>query len=87
MLFFNLLLETIHAFQVFTAAYVVGGPNGQPAGTTLFYTLYLYDRGFSDFRMGYASAMAWMLLLGVGLVTAVLFRTARTWVYYSGDNR
>jgi multiple sugar transport system permease protein len=85
--FFNLLLETINAFQVFTSAYVVGGPNGQPAGTTLFYTVYLFDRGFGDYRMGYASAMAWMLLAGVGLITLFLFRTARGWVYYSGDPR
>ncbi|ROO59832.1 carbohydrate ABC transporter membrane protein 1 (CUT1 family) [Micromonospora sp. Llam0] len=86
-LFFNLLLETINSFQIFTSAYVIGGRNGSPAGSTLFYTVYLYDRGFTDFRMGYASAMAWMLLLGVGLVTAMLFRTARGWVHYSGDNR
>ncbi|HWO65005.1 MAG TPA: sugar ABC transporter permease [Umezawaea sp.] len=83
--FFNLLLETINSFQVFTSAYVVGGPNGQPAGTTLFYTVYLFDRGFGDYRMGYASAMAWMLLLGVGLVTAFLFRSARGWVHYAGE--
>ncbi|MEO6086379.1 MAG: sugar ABC transporter permease [Umezawaea sp.] len=83
--FFNLLLETINSFQVFTSAYVVGGPNGQPAGTTLFYTVYLFDRGFGDYRMGYASAMAWMLLLGVGLITAFLFRSARGWVHYTGE--
>jgi multiple sugar transport system permease protein len=86
-IFFNLLLETINSFQIFTSAYVIGGKNGSPAGSTLFYTVYLYDRGFSDFRMGYASALAWMLLLGVGLVTAFLFRTARGWVHYAGDNR
>ncbi|WBB52513.1 sugar ABC transporter permease [Verrucosispora sp. WMMD573] len=86
-IFFNLLLETINSFQVFTSAYIVGGPNGQPAGTTLFYTVYLFDRGFGDYRMGYASAMAWMLLAGVGLVTLLLFRTARSWVYYSGDRQ
>ncbi|MGW0519614.1 carbohydrate ABC transporter permease [Crossiella sp. NPDC003009] len=86
-LFFNLLLETINSFQVFTSAYVVGGPNGQPAGSTLFYTIYLFDRGFGDYRMGYASAMAWMLMLGVGLITAFLFRTARGWVHYPGDRR
>jgi multiple sugar transport system permease protein len=86
-LFFNLLLETINSFQIFTSAYVIGGKNGSPAGSTLFYTVHLYGQGFSDFRMGYASAMAWMLLLGIGLVTIVLFRTARGWVHYSGDNR
>ncbi|WP_306749920.1 carbohydrate ABC transporter permease [Saccharothrix yanglingensis] len=85
--FFNLVLEVVNAFQVFTSAYVVGGPNGQPAGSTLFYTVYLFDRGFGDYRMGYASAMAWMLLLGVGLVTVFLFRTARGWVHYAGDAR
>jgi multiple sugar transport system permease protein len=84
-LFFNLLLETIHSFQVFTSAYVVGGPNGAPAGSTLFYTVYLFDRGFGDYRMGYAAAMAWVLLLVVGLVTAVLFRSARGWVHYAGE--
>ncbi|NYI04887.1 multiple sugar transport system permease protein [Allostreptomyces psammosilenae] len=83
--FFNLLLETIHAFQVFTSAFVVSNGTGGPAGSTMFYTLYLYERGFEDFRMGYASAMAWMLLLGVGLVTLVLFRTSNAWVHYSGD--
>lgn len=86
-LFFNLLLETINSFQIFTSAYVIGGKNGSPAGSTLFYTVHLYDRGFADFRMGYASAMAWMLLLGVGLVTLVLFRTTRGWVHYAGGNR
>ncbi|MFI1954417.1 MULTISPECIES: carbohydrate ABC transporter permease [Streptomyces] len=84
-LFFNLLLETIHSFQVFTSAYVVSNGRGGPADSTLFYTLYLYEKGFREFRMGYASAMAWMLMLGVGLVTFVLFRTQRGWVHYEGE--
>jgi multiple sugar transport system permease protein len=85
-LFFNLVLETIHAFQAFTQAFVVSGGRGGPADSTLFYTLYLYERGFTEFRMGYASAMAWVLLVAVALITAVLFRTSRHWVFY-GDER
>ncbi|MCG5212270.1 carbohydrate ABC transporter permease [Streptosporangium sp. KLBMP 9127] len=86
-IFFNLLLETVHAFQVFTSAYVISGGDGGPAGSTLFYTLHLYQRAFSDYRMGYASAMAWVLLIVVGLVTALLFRTSRAWVHYAGGSR
>jgi multiple sugar transport system permease protein len=86
-IFFNLVLETIHAFQAFTGAFVVSGGRGGPSDSTLFYTLYLYQRGFVDFRMGYASAMAWVLLLAVAAVTALLFRTSRRWVFYAGESR
>ncbi|MET9859751.1 sugar ABC transporter permease [Streptomyces smyrnaeus] len=84
-LFFNLVLQTIQAFQVFTPAFAVSGGRGGPADSTLFYTLYLYDRGFTASHMGYASAMAWMLLLAIGIVTAVLFRTSRSWVFYANE--
>jgi multiple sugar transport system permease protein len=86
-LLFNLVLETIHAFQAFTGAFVVSGGRGGPSDSTLLYTLYLYQRGFTDFRMGYASAMAWVLLAVVGLITALLFRGARRWVFYAGEDR
>src|SRR6478609_1575209 len=86
-LFFNLLLETIHAFQVFNSAYIISNGTGGPAGSTLFYTLYLYLRGFRDFQMGYASAMAWVLVIAVGIVTIMLFRTSKAWVHYAGDER
>jgi multiple sugar transport system permease protein len=85
-IFFNLVLEAIHAFQAFTPAFVIGGGRGGPADSALFYTLYLFQQGFEDFRMGYASAMAWVLLVVIGIVTAVIFRTARLWVFY-GDKR
>ncbi|WP_314426128.1 sugar ABC transporter permease [uncultured Microbacterium sp.] len=86
-LFFNLLLETIHAFQVFNSAYIISNGSGGPAGSTLFYTLYLYLRGFRDFQMGYASAMAWVLVIVVGIVTVMLFRSSKAWVHYAGDER
>jgi multiple sugar transport system permease protein len=86
-LFFNLLLETIGAFQVFSSAFIISGGTGGPADSTLFYTFYLYIKGFTEFRMGYASAMAWVLVLVVGIITAVLFRTSRAWVHYTGDVR
>jgi multiple sugar transport system permease protein len=86
-LFFNLLLETINAFQVFSSAFIISGGTGGPADSTLFYTLYLYIKGFAQFDMGYASAMAWVLVIVVGLITAVLFRTSKGWVHYSGDSR
>ncbi|MHC3467978.1 carbohydrate ABC transporter permease [Streptomyces sp. 7R007] len=84
-LFFNLVLQTIQAFQVFTPAFAVSAGKGGPADSTLVYTLYLYDRGFVASHMGYASAMAWVLLVVIGAVTAVLFRTSRSWVFYASE--
>lgn len=84
-LFFNLVLETIAGFQGFTAAFVISGGNGGPADSTLLYTLYLYLRGFGDFQMGYAAAMAWVFLVALGLVTAVVFRSGSLWVHYADE--
>ena len=84
-LFFNVLLETIHSFQIFASAFIISGGTGGPAGSTLFYTLYLYQRGFADFRMGYASAMAWVLVVVVGIITLLFFRSSKAWVHYSGE--
>jgi multiple sugar transport system permease protein len=84
-LLFNLVLETIQAFQAFTSAFVISSGRGGPSDSTLLYTLYLYQRGFNDFRMGYASAMAWVLLAVVALITVLLFRGANRWVFYAGE--
>ncbi len=84
-IFFNVLLEMINAFQAFTPAYIISGGHGGPADSTLFYTLYLYERGFSDFEFGYASAMAWVLLATVGIITVILFRLSRSLVFYAGE--
>jgi multiple sugar transport system permease protein len=81
-IFFNLVLQIIHAFQSFTQAFVVSGGSGGPSDSTLFYTLYLYQRGFNNFDMGYASALAWLLLLIIAAFTAVNFWAAKRWVFY-----
>lgn len=81
-IFFNLVLQVIHAFQSFTQAFVVSGGTGGPADSTLFYTLYLYQRGFGALDMGYASAMAWVLLLIVAAFTAINFFASKYWVFY-----
>jgi multiple sugar transport system permease protein len=81
-IFFNLIMQIIHAFQAFTSAYVVSGGGGGPLNSTLYYTLYLYQKGFTQFDMGYAAAMAWVLLLVIALVTSLIFVTSGKWVYY-----
>lgn len=84
-IFFNLVLQMIYAFQAFTPAFVVSSGTGGPASSTLFYTLYLYQQGFGNFRMGYASAMGWILLVIIGTFAAIAFSTSRYWVYYGND--
>ncbi len=77
---FNLVMQTITGFMVFTQAFIVTA--GGPMDTTLFYALYLYQRAFKDFQMGYASAMAWILLLIVAFFTALVFKSSSEWVFY-----
>ncbi len=87
-IFFNLVLETINGFQGFTSAFVLSNGTGGPVDSTLMYTLNLYIKGFTEFQMGYASAMAWVFLLAIGLITVVLFSTGRFWVHYAdGEDR
>jgi len=81
-IFFNLVLQIIFAFQSFTQAYVVSGGTGGPAESTMFYTLYLYRVGFLQYHMGYASAMAWFLLVVIGAFTAFNFWLSKFWVFY-----
>ncbi|AXK46351.1 carbohydrate ABC transporter permease [Brachybacterium saurashtrense] len=81
-IFFNLVLQVINAFQTFTQAFVVSGGTGGPSDSTMFYTLYLYQKGFGQFDMGYASAMAWLLLVIVAIFTAINFFVSKFWVHY-----
>lgn len=80
---FSLLTGLIAAFQTFANAWIM--TSGGPIRSTEFYVLYLYDNGFRYFRMGYASAMAWILFGVVVVVTVILFRTSARWVYYGGE--
>lgn len=77
------VLEVVFSFQVFTEAYVM--TQGGPLDSTLFYNLYLYYKAFDDFEMGYASAMAWILLAITLAVTVVQFKLGKRWVYYEGS--
>lgn len=86
-IFFNLVLQTIEAFKAFTQAYIVSGGTGGPVDSTLFYSLYLYEEAFANFRMGYASALAWLLLIIIAIFTAVAFGTSKYWVYYEDEAR
>ena len=82
-LFFNLVMGIIGSFQVFTSAYVMTG--GGPNESTLFYVLYLYQKAFEQFQMGYASALAWILFAVVLALTLLVIRSSRVWVYYEGE--
>ena len=80
--FFNAIIQTIEGFKSFTPAFIISGGTGNPINSTLFYTLYLYQEAFGFFRMGYASALAWILLVIVALFTGFSFLTSRYWVHY-----
>ena len=86
-MFFNLILQMIDAFKAFTPAFIISGGTGGPINSTLFYSLYLYIEAFAYFRMGYASALAWMLLVIIAIFTAIAFLTSRYWVYYEDEGR
>jgi multiple sugar transport system permease protein len=80
---FNLVLGVIGSFQIFTPAYIM--TNGGPANASLFYGLYLYDNAFHWLKMGYASAMAWLMFMIILILTLLIFRLTGRWVYYEGS--
>lgn len=77
---FNLIMQTINAFQQFTAALVI--TNGGPMKATYLYGLMLYNNAFQFFRMGYASALSWILFIIILIFTLVLFKTSGRWTHY-----
>lgn len=84
-IFFNLVVGIIGSFQVFTSVFVISNGQGSPSNSTLFLVLYLYQNGFFYYRMGYASAIAWLLFVIVLIFTAIQFFGARRWVHYEGN--
>lgn len=81
-IFFNLVMQMINGFLAFTQSLII--TQGKPMDTTLFYALYMYQQSFQYNNAGYASAMAWTMLLFIGLLTLILFRTKKYWVYEQG---
>ncbi len=85
-IFFNLVMQMIGAFQSFTQAFIISGGSGGPLDSTMFYSLYLYLKGFGFWEMGYASAMAWVLLIIIAGLTALVFKASGSLVSYgSGE--
>ena len=82
---FNLVMQIINGFLVFTQAFIVSGGTGAPLDTLLMYALYLYQRAFQNLEMGYSAAMAWVLLLVIAFFTALVFKSSRYWVFYESE--
>lgn len=80
---FNLVMQIINGFMVFTQAQII--TDGGPVNETLVYVLYLYRQSFKYYEMGYGSAMAWILLVIVGFFTALVFRSSSQWVFYENN--
>jgi multiple sugar transport system permease protein len=80
---FNMVMGFIGTFQIFTQAYIM--TRGGPVDSTLFYAFYLFNNGFRYMKMGYASAMAWVLFAMILALTLLQFRIARSWVYYESE--
>ena len=79
-IFFNLIMQIIAGFMTFTQSFVITG--GGPLDTTLFYSVYLYVKTFTFFDMGYGSAMAWVLLIIIALLTSLTIKSSAYWVHY-----
>jgi oligogalacturonide transport system permease protein len=84
-IFFNLIMQMVQAFQEFNGPYVITG--GGPLKSTYLLPLYIYDKAFKSFEMGYASAIAWVLFVIIMVLTLAAFWSSKKWVYYAGDKR
>jgi multiple sugar transport system permease protein len=86
-LFFTFIINTIASLQLFSEVYTIffGQRTGTPQDAALFYVIYLFRQAFEFFRMGYASALAWLLFVVIGVITVIQFRLSRRFVYYEGE--
>lgn len=84
-IFFNLIMQTVQAFQEFNGPYII--TDGGPLKATYLLPLYIYDKAFKSFDMGYASAIAWVLFVIIMVLTLIAFWSSKKWVYYAGDKR
>jgi multiple sugar transport system permease protein len=84
---FNVILSLVLSIQYFTQAQVIETPPGSPGTSTMFFVTYYYEQAFSFLHLGYASAMTFILFILVLLITVVLLRTSRHWVYYENEAR
>ncbi|SDI23632.1 carbohydrate ABC transporter permease [Aliiruegeria lutimaris] len=84
-IFFNLIMQTVQAFQEFNGPYII--TQGGPLKSTYLLPLYIYDEAFKSFDMGYASAIAWVLFSIIMVLTLIAFWSSKKWVYYAGDKR
>lgn len=89
-IFFNVVMAIIGSFQYFTQAFVMtyasSGGVGGPLDSTLFYNLYIYVKAFTDYEMGYASALSWILFIIVMVFTLIIIRSSSFWVFYQNDD-
>ena len=83
-IFYNLMLAIIGSFQYFVQAYIIGNGRGDPNGATMFYNLYLYRTAFNFLDMGYGATLAWAMFIVVLILTIILWKSQRRWVYYAG---
>ena len=77
----------IGTFQTFTPAFIAAGRTGGPLQSGLFYMLYIYNKSFDSMRMGYGAALAWLMTLFIMIITVLVFRSSKYWVYYETERK
>jgi oligogalacturonide transport system permease protein len=82
-IFFNLIMQTVHAFQEFNAPYAI--TEGGPLHSTYLLSLYIYDQTFKYFNLGYGAALSWVMFVLVAALSALAFWSSRYWVFYAGE--